>query len=306
MERKEEVRKLWSDGIPVKEIIQKTGTLRQTIWRWTRDLPEPSDRVKLTRRTPRQAQLREESRRAYAAGKSLDKITKELKTKRATVYGWIKDIVPKDANREENQGRRYKVNDQFFATPNVLNSYWAGMLAGDGNLIYGIIRLSLKDEEMLMKLKKDVKFLGKIREYKAPAGGLMYQIAVSSKQWIEDLERNFNIIPNKSHTFTPPDLDYPLNLAFLKGLYDADGCLTHSKKYPVWKVAGTRMTCEWVKTIANALVPENRSNVNVCRDTTYNFVLVGSRAVKMLKALHEIPTPELPRKWPQDVLTSPC
>ncbi len=65
LSRKEEVRKLWSQGISVKEIIQNTGTLRQTIWRWTRDLPEPENREKLTRQTQKQKELLDPEQRKY-------------------------------------------------------------------------------------------------------------------------------------------------------------------------------------------------------------------------------------------------
>ncbi|KKN63706.1 hypothetical protein LCGC14_0499410 [marine sediment metagenome] len=300
--RKTEVRELWAEGIPVKEIIKRTGTLRQTIWRWTRDLPEPETRVKLTRRTPKQETQREAARALYSNGSSLDKVSVQLDVSKPTVYGWIKDLVAKNPNRENNQGRRYKVNDEFFKDPNVINSYWAGLLAGDGNVINGVIRLSLKDRELIDGFKAVTKFAGKVREYKAPRGGQMYSVAISSSQWVKNLQQ-FNVVPNKSHTLSPPDLEHPLNLAYLKGLYDADGCLTHNTKgLSVWKVSGTRMTCEWVRDIATKLVPEHHANVNVNRNTTHDFTLVGSRAVKMLKALHAIKTPELSRKWPTEIL----
>ena len=300
--RRDEVRKLWSEGVPVKEIIEQTDTIRQTIWRWTRDLPEPDNRKKLTKHTPEREILCAKARKLYENGNSLDSVSRQIKTSRATVYGWVKDLVSKNPDRENNQGRRYRVNDDFFREPNIINSYWAGLLAGDGNVIYGTVRLHLKDKELVEGFKKATKFAGKIHKYKAPQGGQMYSVAISSKQWIKDLQR-FNVVPNKSHTLSPPILNHPLNLAYLKGLYDADGCLTHSGKgYSVWKVAGTKMTCVWVKEIADKLVPKHRASVTLCKETTYTFVLVGSRAVEMLKALHAIETPELPRKWPIEIL----
>ncbi len=302
--RKEDVRRLWSEGVSVKEIIERTDTRRQTIWKWTRDLPEPETRVKLTRRTLEQETQREAARAMYTNEKSLDRVANVLDVSKATVYGWIKDLVTKNPNRENDQGRRYKVNDDFFSVPCLENAYWAGLLAGDGNITQnGVIRLSLKDKELVEGFKKATKFKGKVRKYKAPQGGQMYSIAVSSLQWIEDLQQ-FNVVPNKSHTLSPPDLESPLDLAYLKGLYDADGCLTHTTKgYAVWKVAGTKMTCEWVKAIANELVPEHRASVRSNNGkSTYEFVLVGSRAIQMLRALHAVPTPELPRKWPTEIL----
>ena len=245
------------------------------------------------------------ARKLYEDGNSLDSVSRQIKTSKATVYDWVKDLVAKNPDRENNQGRRYKVNDDFFREPNIINSYWAGLLAGDGNIINGIIRLSLKDGELIDGFKKAIEFAGNIRKYKAPKGGQMYSVAVSSKQWVRDLQ-NFNVVPNKSHILEPPLLKHPLNLAYLKGLYDADGCLTHDVKgYSVWKVAGTRMTCEWVKDIANELVPEHRANVRPAgkhSPTTYTFALVGSRAIKMLRALHAVKTPELGRKWPLEAL----
>ncbi len=304
--RKENVRRLWSEGVPVKNIIEQTNTSRQTIHKWTRDLPEPETRVKLTKRTPEQATQREVARELYSAGGSLDRVALTLVVSRATVYGWIKDLVAKNPNREENQGRRYKVNDEFFGVPSLENAYWAGLLAGDGNITSsGVIRLSLKDIELVEGFKRSTKFKGKVRKYKAPQGGQMYSIAVSSPRWVKDLQQ-FNVVPNKSHTLSPPDLETPLDLAYLKGLYDADGCLTHDAKgYSVWKVAGTRMTCEWVRSIATRLVPEHQANVTGVgkhSPTTHTFVLVGSRAIAMLKALHAIKTPELSRKWPTEIL----
>ncbi len=303
--RKDEARKLWSEGVPVKEIIERTNTLRQTIWRWTRDLPEPDNRKKLTKHTPEREILCAKARKLYEEGNSLDSVSRQIKTNRATVYDWVKDLIAKSPDRENNQGRRYKVKDDFFREPNITNSYWAGLLAGDGNIINSVVRLSLKDAELIEGFKEATEFAGKVRKYKAPQGGQMYSVAINSKQWIRDLQQ-FNVVPNKSHTLAPPLLKDPLNLAYLKGLYDADGCLTHTVKgYSVWKVAGTRMTCEWIKKIADNLVPEHKANINGAGQhspTTYTFTLVGSRAIKMLKALHAIETPELSRKWPIEIL----
>jgi hypothetical protein len=130
--------------------------------------------------------------------------------------------------------RKYVVNDAFFETPDLVNCYWAGFLAADGNLKKGrgpqvTLRLAKKDEDTIHKFRDAVGFDGPIYSYVTNQGHPFSGVTITSKQWHEDLERNFSVVPAKTSTLQPPSIDdIDLVWAFCRGYFDGDG---HADKW---------------------------------------------------------------------------
>src|SRR3990167_7821339 len=43
-------------------------------------------------------------------------------------------IFERGKNPQSSEHSRFKCNEDFFGVPNILNSYWAGFIAADGNI----------------------------------------------------------------------------------------------------------------------------------------------------------------------------
>ncbi|MCW8884750.1 MAG: hypothetical protein OQK12_05775 [Motiliproteus sp.] len=129
----------------------------------------------------------------------------------------------------------YSKNMGFFQTPTLLNSYIAGWIATDGwvrpesvgkpiNQVG--ISLARKDIHILRYLKNVTDYSGVIREYEVD-GHPQAELRISGvPQWIEDLERHWNITPNKTYTLEPPEtgsISQAQLLAYHVGLVEGDG-----------------------------------------------------------------------------------
>ena len=101
--------------------------------------------------------------------------------------------------------KRLEVNHNFFEIPNILNCYYAGLLAADGyvsnnrNLI--AINLKLDDKKYLEQFKKYISFSGEIKVQTRKSFGKFSNHAhlnIFSYKWKNNLNENFNISNRKS------------------------------------------------------------------------------------------------------------
>ena len=70
------------------------------------------------------------------------------------------------------------------------------------------------------------------------------KVQITSGEMIEDLSK-YNIVPNKTHTYTWPQLlPHELAMPFLLGYFDGDGSLSQysqkKRKYWQWQLVGTQ------------------------------------------------------------------
>jgi hypothetical protein len=118
----------------------------------------------------------------------------------------------------------------FFAVPNIVNSYWAGFIAADGdrgeeNYRLGM-HLNLKDLRHLEKFKRIINSDNKI-QIKQNTNSCMFRI--TSNKIVNDLYINFNITHRKSKTLKFPDQLFQYENAedlirsFIRGYIDGDG-----------------------------------------------------------------------------------
>ncbi|MGH1429839.1 MAG: hypothetical protein K6L74_06815 [Neptuniibacter sp.] len=130
---------------------------------------------------------------------------------------------------------RYTKNMMFFNKPSVVNAYIAGWLASDGWIrpesngkpINQVgISLARKDRHILEYIRSTTEYSGVIRDYEAD-GYPQSEMRISGvPQWLEDLEKYWNLVPNKTKILQPPNLGLLSEeqvLAYMVGLIEGDG-----------------------------------------------------------------------------------
>ena len=133
-------------------------------------------------------------------GLSERKISQIMGISRSTIRNRIYD-------KHYNCGdkKRYDVDENFFETPDPINSYWAGFLAADGCVHNNMVSLEIhkKDERHLKKLCFLMKYNGVIGKRKNRE---MVSVGIVSGKIIFDLQCNFNIVPKKAKILNPPNI----------------------------------------------------------------------------------------------------
>lgn len=143
-------------------------------------------------------------------------------------------------------------NENYFSINTPESLYLAGFLAADGCIKNNSISLELSDKDLnhLMKIKNLLQCNAKINKrirYKSKENSNWKDsgccnFTCSSKETINDLKR-FNIIPNKTKTYTFPEwlISHSLVHHFMRGYFDGDGSFYHDKfsKRTFFSIRGT-------------------------------------------------------------------
>lgn len=122
---------------------------------------------------------------------------------------------------EGSGGKNRIVNNNPFLPLTSESYYWLGMLAADGWVANGSIRLKLKDIDYLLKYRDFINPNLKPFDSINQAGNKMRLIYFGNKEVAEWLDREVRITPNKSRTLCI-NPDY-FNNHFIRGYFDGDG-----------------------------------------------------------------------------------
>jgi len=153
--------------------------------------------------------------------------TKDAIKYKANSLGIVKD---RESLRQINSEsfRKYMLDENYFEnidTPD--KAYILGFLLGDGNISKGGFRLSIhihqQDREVLEYVKYQLKTDASIR--KDMNRGVMIILYVSSYKLVKDLAK-FGMVPQKTHIVKLPKIDQNLYSHLIRGLFDADGCIS--------------------------------------------------------------------------------
>jgi hypothetical protein len=195
----------------------------------------------------------------------------------------------------------YTLNHSFFKTPNLLNSYYAGLIASDGCLSDSknsrCINLDMCDKHIVEQFKNDIEYTGPFTTHTHIKYKTHYKVNMYSEQLFDDLVEKWNITPRKSLTLQPPNLTGDLAKAYILGYFDGDGCVKASKTQCLCIVfsSGALNILEWIKDILqinNKISSYNRKNYN----TEYALELGGQGAYDTMQNLYSLGTPYLFRK----------
>lgn len=170
----------------------------------------------------------------------------------------------KEMGRSSFSGRKAcYVNENFFKTPNFLNSYWAGFIAADGCITSKndfnkrlFFKLSTKDLGHLKTFKDQIQHDGTlfIRNYKYSRGGIpcgtleSCNLEINNFKIVNDLFSNFGIHQNKTFTLLYPEklVDKDIVDSYILGLIDGDGCVVKTGTELKVDYAGTKSVTSWV------------------------------------------------------------
>ena len=220
-------------------------------------------------------------------------------------YNLLENTRGKSVNSRKH--REYYINDNFFEIPNLINSYWAGFIAADGNISKDYRQLSFglasKDKIILENLLKDTNSNYIIRDYKSH-GHDCVSITIMSPKICNDLLLNFNITDNKSLTLIHPNLENELIDAFIIGYLDGDGSigLYESKKQKSLQISllGTYSICEWIKYRFSTLYEKEIGTIfhdKRHNENTFSYTITDKSARFIFEHLYTISVPKLNRKW---------
>ncbi len=130
-----------------------------------------------------------------------------------------------DRIRSSRAHRKYNLDETFFEKiDSEEKAYWLGFFAGDGAITEGNkigLSLSLKDKEHLQKFKEAVKWTGK-DYFHSNTNAL--EVYFNSLKMVNDLAIYF-ITPRKTYTVKFPKIPKLLERHFIRGVFDADGCI---------------------------------------------------------------------------------
>ena len=125
--------------------------------------------------------------------------------------------------------RKYNLDENFFTKiDNEEKAYWLGFLSGDGSITENKVRLALavKDKKHLKKFKKAVKWTGKDYYHK---NANTLEVYFRSFKMVADLARYY-ITPRKTFTVKFSDIPKPFEKHFIRGVFDADGCINKARR----------------------------------------------------------------------------
>jgi len=216
--------------------------------------------------------------------------------------------------------KKYSHDDDFFAIPNPLNSYWAGYLAADGYIAYPkhhhgallVLTLHEKDKLQVEILKAQMKFTGNIRDenMKRKSGLISYckSIRISGAQkCLVDLKNNFNIEPKKTYRLAPPNLNDYLSFCYLAGYTDGDGSVqirnTKNNEVSITWISASIKILEWIKSFLydkflTIRGPNNSKIYSIKGSRAYGYAVCGPMAMAIVEVINTIPNlPTLDRKW---------
>lgn len=228
----------------------------------------------------------------------------------------------RDTSKVKIPNKRFHDND-YWEIPNLLNSFMAGRIAGDGCVYidrHGTNRfnykVAVKDECIIDHFIQELKYTGP-KTYSSSKSPHSENISHLVNIQIGNFDKNaaalkkwYNICPNKTKRLGPTNLqDEKLNFAYLIGLIDSDGSIEYR---PNLKVGHPSMAIsfnsssqdliKWVKDLIDGKIPVLLKNrVAQVRhhkaDNYYRFYLSGKRAAVLFGYLFKFPVPKLKRKW---------
>ena len=161
----------------------------------------------------------------------------------------------------KNTRRTYRLNHSYFSSIDSEDkAYFLGLLWADGYVTnkkpgkYAIgITLQEDDKDILEKFRdclgSDCPVIKKDRS--KPHHKNLYCLSMMSQQMFDDLGKLGIVLRKTYANLTPPLIPYHLVKDFMRGLFDGDGCICGKKEkhYYHFKIAGSLITCEWVKNI---------------------------------------------------------
>jgi hypothetical protein len=208
--------------------------------------------------------------------------------------------------------KKYNVNIDFWI-PNAISCYWAGFSAADASIskhslnCYNYrLEIANSDIEHLERFKKDTGFDGPIKTSLRRDTFLHSRVVISEPKWITDLQKYYNIIPNKTLRLAPPNLnDEYLKFCYLIGYIDGDGCINFNQKrnrLTIKIISSSSRNISWCHSLIynkfnHASLTKKTNNFRLSSYGYPSLDVNGIRAAVVFDFLYKFNLPKLSRKW---------
>lgn len=193
---------------------------------------------------------------------SISNITKRLKK------AGIKFLRDYTTRRLPLRINRHKVDETFFDFINTeAKAYFLGLMFSDGSVSKNQFYIKLKDEDIILKFKEELKCDYPIIYRETPHKS--YTLQVSSQTLCTSLIK-LGCTPNKTKTIRLPLIRDDLYRHFIRGFFDGDGCLQlQDKKYHCRfdLTSASKMFLEEVRPLITA---NAKSNGYLGKETKYD------------------------------------
>jgi hypothetical protein len=211
--------------------------------------------------------------------------------------------------------RTYSLDENFWSNISPEVAYIAGFSAADASVNYKrnqfsySLTLAYKDICILEYFKK---MFGsnhpiKIKDVKLNDKSFKqcHLYIAGGKQWGKDLEKYWNIVPNKTNILSPPEnLSEYLKYCYLIGYIDGDGCICYQDKYKRMKfgfVSCSKHILNWIHELTknkfNYGLRKQKRRVKTNKNGNYIYNIAGLSAIKLYEYLKDFPIFKLDRKW---------
>lgn len=221
----------------------------------------------------------------YERGVSARNLGIKYSIDKRRVQKWARE---KGIERTLNESHRLNFfNECFFDEIDIpLKAYWLGFLYADGSNCKrtNTISISLKSEDKnhLLKLSDALELTPRLI-YNSERGTGCYTLNIYSKHICNILESN-GCIKNKSLVVKYPEWIRPdLDVHFIRGFFDGDGCLTFRRKKKEWKwsVTSTKEMCSSIndKIKKNLGLSNSIYYISKTNNNTYSLETGGNEKI---------------------------
>ena len=231
---------------------------------------------------------------------SIESISKEINVSTNLVWNCLLDYGINDSDR---LFRNYEYNtDRFSSIRTEEEAYWLGFLYADGYVNqYGtVIELCLQKQDDYHVIKfRD--FVSNKKTYdKDVYGHMQHRVNISNKQIAQNLI-NCGCMNNKTFILKFSRNIVPENLMnhFIRGFFDADGCICISQKRLVFSIVSA--SHEFIEDFQSYLVENlhiNKTKMQTTNENIYSFANSAKADIKKLfDYLYKDATIYLDRKY---------
>jgi len=156
--------------------------------------------------------------------------------------------------------RKYHCNEHFFDVIDTEEkAYWLGFLYADGGLTYSKgqnrirVQLNINDSAHLEKLNMSLSSNAKIvygQDYDPRTGkNNKYAVLKIYSKWMCESLMHLGYVPSNNSANTVPHMNEEFIPAFIRGLFDGDGCFSYevsSKGLPSFNIVGGKEVIDFV------------------------------------------------------------
>ena len=216
--------------------------------------------------------------------------------RRLNKIGISSNKVPK-RNRRTN---RYKVDESYFEEIDTSEkAYILGLLYADGSVDKNGFYIKMKDEELLLKVKKSLKSEHPVKFVNYDSRYTAYILTVSSRKISKDLIKQGCFI-NKTYTLEFPNIEKSLYSHFVRGFFDGDGCLSISDNKSTCRFDLTSASTDLLISIREIISSFSKTNGNLRKENgksnAWHLRFSGSQVIDVMNWIYKDSTIFMKRK----------